>query len=174
MRFYRWWRRFRQQVRPDSSLEMPSGRPTRTPHDYLALNEIEGPPLPRRNRAVSIVYPPLPAKSTSLYSNDPRAEYTVREPRPAAAKVSGAALYATRNPAPVSGAAPCLVSALTGQPSRGTPPAADARMPPIPTSSVAANTVGLPTVCTADSQPAVDDLFPKGPIGDVVKGGPRL
>ena len=105
---------------------VPSGQPNFPHHDYLALNEIEGPPLPCRNRAVSNVYPPLPAKSTSFYSNDPRAEFVVQDPRPAAGQASGAALYMTQNPAIAPGAATCPMTAPTGQSSRGTPPAADA------------------------------------------------
>ena len=106
MRFYRRWRRFRQQARPDPSSETPAGRSTRPHHDYLALNEIEGPPLPRRNRAISNIYPPLPAKSTSLYSNDPRAEYVVRESRPAVNGTQRPALYATRKSSPCSQGCP--------------------------------------------------------------------
>ena len=160
MRFYRRWRRGRQRTRPDPPSEARRGRSACAPHDYLALHELEGPPLPRRNRAVSNVYPPLPAKSTSLYSNDPRAEYVTRESRPAVGPVSTAAQ--SFGPAPVD------------KLPRGTPPAADARTPVVPIPSAAANTVGLPVTRTVAGPATEDDLFPKGPIGDVMRGGPRL
>ena len=75
MRFYRRWRQFKQQVARPSTAETTQGPPNNAPHEYLAINEIKGPPLPRSNRAVSSVYLPLPAKSSSMYSNNPRALY---------------------------------------------------------------------------------------------------
>ena len=158
MRFYRRWRRGRQRAHQDPPLEARRGRSACAPHDYLALHELEGPPLPRRNRAVSNVYPPLPAKSASLYSNDPRAEYVTRGSRPAV------------NPVPAIAPSSGPVDQLP----RGTPPAADARIPAVPIPSVAANTNGLPTAQTVAGPTMEDDLFPKGPIGDVMRGGPRL
>ena len=153
---------------------MPDRRPARPPHDYLALDEIEVPPLPRRNRAVANIYPPLPAKPASLYSNDPRGEYAVPNNRPTAIKRADVTTADTRHLTTTLGTQPNPVSTNLDQPSTGTPPAADTRV----TSNVAPRTApsagGLPTSPATANQLPTDDLFPKGPIGDVMRGGPRL
>ena len=78
MRFYRRWRQFKQQVVRQKTSNATRGPPTTTP-EYLAINKVEGPPLPRCNRAISNIYPPLPAKSSSSYSNNPRVMYATHD-----------------------------------------------------------------------------------------------
>ena len=144
MRFYRRWRRFRQ-AHSEQSSGTPDRRPARAPHDYLALDEIEGPPLPRRNRALANIYPPLPAKSTSLYSNEPRAEYAVPSNRPPAVKRAEVAPNDTRHLTTTLGVPPRLTFANIDQSSPGTPPAADARATSTVAPPATANDIGLPT-----------------------------
>ncbi len=73
MQFYRCWRRFKQRTTSPTTPEMIRAASGNAPHEYLAIHEVSGPPLPRCNRAVSNVYPSLPAKSSLMYSNDPQA-----------------------------------------------------------------------------------------------------
>ena len=173
MRFYRRWRRFRQ-AHSEHSARTPDRRPVRPPHDYLALDEIEVPPLPHRNRAVANIYPPLPAKPASLYSNDPRNEYAVPNNRPTTIKRADVTTADTRHLTTTLGTQPNLVSTTLGQPSTGTPPAVDTRVTSNVAPRAAPSAVGLPTSPATANQLPTDDLFPKGPIGDVMRGGPRL
>ena len=169
MWFYRRWRRFKQHFSRPEAYEATQVPRAPVPHEYLALNEIEGPPLPRCNRAVSNVYPALPAKSSSAYSNDPRvAAYTVHGHRVTAKGPSGDTQYAAWK----QQATPKQTSLHLAPPKpEATPPAADAR-PTLAVSTmeppVTATSLGLPPHhSTGLQQP--DDIFPKGPIGDVMK-----
>ena len=45
MRFYRRWTQFKQQVARTPTAEMTRGPPNNALNEYLAINEIEGPPL---------------------------------------------------------------------------------------------------------------------------------
>ena len=81
MRFYLRWRQFKQHFSQAEKCDPKRAPPTPAHHEYLALNDMEGPPLPRRNRAVANVYPLLP-KSPSVYSNErPAAIYAVHDRR---------------------------------------------------------------------------------------------
>ena len=72
MRFYRRWRWFKQHFSQAGGHEVARAPPVTVPHEYLALNEMEIPQLPRRNRTMSNVYPVLPhQKHTSVYDNGP-------------------------------------------------------------------------------------------------------
>ena len=173
MRFYRRWRRSKQ-TRPEHSSRTPERRSARPPHDYLALDEVEVPPLPRRNRAVDNIYPPLPAKPASLYSNDPRGEYAVPNNRPTTIKRADVLAADTRHLTTTLGDRSKLVPTNLDQPSTRTPPAADTRVTSHVASPAAPGVEGLPTSSAPANQSPADDLFPKGPIGDVMRGGPRL
>ena len=54
------WRRFKQHLSQADGREAAQAPPITAPHEYLALNEVEMPPLPRRNLVRSSVYPELP------------------------------------------------------------------------------------------------------------------
>ena len=72
MRFFRRWRQFKQHFSQAGLHEIPRAPPSTVPHEYLALNEMDIPQLPGRNRTMSNVYPVLPhQKHTSLYDNGP-------------------------------------------------------------------------------------------------------
>ena len=112
MRLYRRWRQLKQQVvRPETS-EATRGPPIDIPHLYLAINKVEGPPLPRRNRAVLNIYPPLPAKSSLLYSNDLQTLYADQGPRMAIAGPPREALYTAQVQRAAERAAPRRTSFL--------------------------------------------------------------
>ena len=88
MRFYRRWRRFKQHLSQADGREAARAPPIMAPHDYLALNKVEMPPLPRRNLFRSSVYPELPPLKPALGDTDElsTASYARPERRPTARK----------------------------------------------------------------------------------------
>ena len=135
MRFYRRWRRFKQHFAPKDPEhdEPPSLMPRdyeplplrpRAPlhHEYLAVHEPEGPPLPRRNHVVSNVYLSLPASDGATVSPKDR------QPAAGPGKVYQAVVYAeTERKPPATNPAKLI-----------TPPAAESR------AAVPASTAVLP------------------------------
>ena len=124
------WRRFKQHFSHKDTYDQPPRPPVH--HEYLAIREDEGPPLPRRNRAVSNVYPSLPDSKTSrTYANHHQA-----------------VVYASRDPRVTVRATPECTPLYAGPSVEVIPPAADSRAvrPAIPTGPplATANLVGLP------------------------------
>ena len=140
-------------------------------HQYLAINKVEGPPLPWCNQAVSNVYLPLLAKSSSSYSNHLRTLYVDQDHRMTTTCPPREAPYAARVQQAAARATPRCTSFLHDPQSAMTPPAADARtsptVPVIP--SAAANLVMLPQHHSSGNPRSPGDIFPKGPIGEVMK-----
>ena len=158
MWFYRQWRRFKQHFSHKDTYDQPPRVPwAPVHHEYLAIHEDEGPPLPRRNRAVSNVYPLLPDSKMSLtYANDHQAiVYPSCDRR-----------------VTVRSALECT-PLYTGPSVEVTPPAADSRAvrPAIPTGPrlATANLVGLPPPRSMVPSGLPDNLLPKGRNGDVMK-----
>ena len=89
MRFYRRWRRFKQHLSQADGREAAQAPPITASHEYLALNEVEMPPLPRRNPVRSSVYPELPTlKHTPGDTDRPStANYARPERRPTAGEI---------------------------------------------------------------------------------------
>ena len=170
MRFYRRWRRSKPPTDPTTTPETTRDDSEDHPHEYLAIHEVGRPPLPRRNRAVSNVYPPLPAKSSSTYSNDPRTLYAEPGRRAAPTRPLGEKLYSVRDLRPV-GRLTKRTSLLLDPPTEATLPASDA-LPPgtsMAPPSMAANLVGLPEHRPTATPRSPGAIFPTGPIGDVMK-----
>ena len=125
MQFYRCWRRFKQRATSPTTPDTTRAASDNAPHEYLAIHEVGGPPLPRRNRAVSNVYPSLPAKSSSMYSNDPQALYAEPGSRTLPAGPPRETLYSIQDLRPTEGIAKRASLLLNAQ-TKATPPAADA------------------------------------------------
>ena len=148
-------------------------------HEYVAIREDYGPPLPRLNRAVLNVYLSLPAsKSSVTYSNNHQATvyatktlqatvYSPMGPVPAkehqAAKNQWATVYPTTEHVPRT----------TGIATKAMPPPADSRATLAAASGkrllAAANLVALPPPRSTVLHGPPDDLIPKGPIGDTMR-----
>ena len=169
MRFYRWWRRFKQHLSQSGGHETTRAPPVTVPHEYLALNEVELPQLPRRNQTRSNVYPMLPSpKHTPVEDEGPPVVAFVTPERQAPA---GEALPCQQplstdlhpGPGPIQ---PPLV--ISSDPIGLTPPAADVcpAVAPLPSAApaVADGLVGLPTPRAGGLFRSPEDTFPKGPI----------
>ena len=137
MRFYRRWRGFKQHLSQADGREAAQAPPLTAPHEYLALNEVEMPPLPRRNPVRSSVYPELPplkntsgdmdGPSTTNYAR-PEGRSTIEEALPCQAKL-GADMSSQYRPSSTTVAtAEDLV--------KTTPPAAVARQASVPSTAV--------------------------------------
>ena len=142
MQFYQRWRRFKQRATSPTTPETTRVAFSDTPHEYLAIHEVGGPPLPRRNRAVSNVYPPLPAKSSYMYSNNPWTLYTEPGRRTIPAGPPRETLYSTRDPWPTERTTKCRCSFLVHNsrqhpllPTRDLPEPERPLRPLLPTSS---------------------------------------
>ena len=178
MRFYRRWRQFKQQVICPKTSKVARGPRIDIPHEYLAINEVEGPLLLRCNRTVSNVYPPLPAKSSSSYSNDPQTLYVDQGHKMTTTSPPREALYTARVQLAAARAAPRCTSFLHDPQSGMTPPAADARTSPtFPRRPVGHRQPGLVTSASFHRHPEVSrQHLPEGPHrrGDETKPLNRL
>ena len=165
MRFYHRWRCFKQHFSCHEAYE-----PTRTPrapvpHEYLAITEEEVPPLPRRNRAISNIYPSLPTSKSSTYCNDPwTATYTFHDHL---VTIEAPAEDMARN-------APKRVSLRFADTKLdATPPASNARPSPVAPAAVpplaTLSLIGLPAPWSGGPQRSPNDIFPEGPIEDVMR-----
>ena len=177
MRFYHRWRRFKQHLSKADGREAAQAPPLTAPHEYLALNEVEMPPLPRSNPVRTSVYPELPPLKYTPGDLDgtPPANYARPERRPAVEESipcqtkMGADVSSRIGPSPAAVAnAEDLVKTM--------PPAAVA--PRVNTSSTTVTSVGteglvgLPNPRLSGILRPPEDTFPKGPIGEIMKPRP--
>ena len=177
MHFYRRWRRFKQHFSQADGREAARAPPLTAPHEYLALNEVEMPPLPRRNMVRSSVYPELPPlKHTPGDTDGPStANYARPERWPTAGEtlpcqqMLGADVSSQSRPSPTA-------VATAGDLVRTTPPAAVAPQVSAPSTSVTSvgteGLVGPPNPRLSGVFRPPEDTFPKGPIGEVMKPRP--
>ena len=145
MRFYHQWRRFKQHFAPkDPEHDEPPALMPRDyeplplrpwaplHHEYLAVHEPEGPPLPRQNYAVSNIYPSLPISDG--------ATILLKDCQPAAGpdKVYQAVVYAAteRKPPPFNPAKLITLPAVDSRAAMSTSakvlPLAAANIPGVP------------------------------------------
>ena len=151
-----------------------TGTPAPVPHEYLALNKMEIPPLPQRNQTMSNVYPPLPHQSPLRYTTTGSPRSLTRHPN---AMRRWQNLSDDRSPK----ATDLQLDPWPAHPPVGvandqigpTPPAADDRpataltTPTLP--STTNGLVGLPVSRTGGPSRPFENIFPKGPIGNVMK-----
>ena len=177
MLFYRRWRRFKQHLSQANGREAARAQPVTAPHEYLALNKVELPQLPRCNQVQSKVYPELPPLKQASFVGEgpPEGAYTTLKRRAPA----GEALPC---PQPPSTNAPWdpphLQATMTPNqgplgstpPSAGGRPAADPLPPVVPATTD--GLVGLPASQTSGLFRLSEDTFPTGPIGEVMKARP--
>ena len=170
MSFYRRWQRFKHRVASPTTQEATRTSSNNAPHEYLAIDEVGGPPLPRRNRTVSNVYPPLPANPSLMYNNDPQAFYADPERQTTSARLPRETLYSTRTQRSAEKVTNCA-SLLPSSQLETTPPAANARtfQAAAVLPSIAANLVGLPQHQPSVAPRSPGAIFPTGPIGEVMK-----
>ena len=177
MRFYRRWRRFKQHLSQADGWEAAQAPSITTPHEYLALNEVEMLLLPRRNLVRSSVYPELPPLKHTPGDTDGHstANYARPERRPTAGEtlpcqqLPGADVSSQSRPSPTAVAtAEDLV--------RTTPPATVAQPVTVLSTSVASagteGLVGLPNPRLSGIFRPPEDTFLNGPIREVMKPHP--
>ena len=164
MHFYRRWRRFKQHLLQTGGRETPQVPPRTVPHEYLAMDEVEMPPLPQRNPVRPGMYPELPsAKPAPDNLGGPSHGHYTRPER----RSEEAPLCQTKP-------GPDVSSPPTPMPTTVTPAGGPIRMaPPAAATSVGnEGLVGLPNPQTNNAFRPPEDTFPKGPIGEVMKPRP--
>ena len=177
MRFYRRWRRFKQHLSQADGRETARAPPLTSHHEYLALNEVEMPPLPRRNMVRSSVYPELPPlKHTPGDADGPSmANYAKPECLPTAGEAIPCQQMLDADVSSQSRPSPTAVT-TNGDLVRTTPPTAVAhQVSALSTSVASAGTeglVGLPNPRLSGVFRPPEDTFPKGPIGEVMRPCP--
>ena len=163
MRFYRWWRHFKQHLSPTGKGETPRAPPRPLPHEYLMMEDVQAPTLPRRNPGRPGVYPELPLT--------PPETNTVKRPSPNR--------YA--KPGRLTERAPCLSQSdsevSTPSTPRSNPVVPEVRMERVipPRDAPAADNeglVGLPNPRREGAFRPVENTFPQGPIGAILQPRP--
>ena len=163
MRFYRRWRRFKQHLSSNGKGETPRVPPRPLPHEYLMMEEVRAPTLPRRNLGRPGVYPELPHTTTEAD----------------AVKRPSSDQYA--KPGCLTERAPCLSESdsevsppQTPRPNPVVPEVRLERMIP-PGAAPAAESeglVGLPNPRRDGAFRPVENTFPQGPIGAILQPRP--
>ena len=163
MRFYRRWRRFKQHLSSNGKGETPRVPPRPLPHEYLMMEEVRAPTLPRRNLGRPGVYPELPHTTTEADA--------VKRPSPDR--------YA--KPGRLAERAPCLSESdsevsppQTPRPNPVVPEVRLERMIPPGAAPAAENEglVGLPNPRRDGAFRPVENTFPQGPIGAILQPRP--
>ena len=164
MRFYRRWRRFKQHLSQTGGREGPQAPPRPLPHEYLAMDEIELPSLPKRNPARAGAYPELPSfRSASDNQGGPSRGHYARPER----RAEGVSMCQRDSDSEVS-------PPPTPAPNAMAPAALSVQMAPPATTTSAGNRglVGLHNPRAGSAFRPLEDTFPKGPIGEVMRSRP--
>ena len=166
MRFYRRWRRCKQHLSQTEDREIAQAPPCTAPHEYLALDEVEMPSLPRHNPDQTRIYPGLPPSKPTLpdLEEPSLAPYT----RPKRQSTATESLPGQPKPDPDISLSPVTaqvtVASAGGQVKTMSPAAT--------TSAGNEGLVGLPNPRTSGILRTPEDTFPRGPIGEVMRPWP--
>ena len=156
--------RFKQHLSQTGGREEPQAPPCPLPHEYLAMNKVELPSLPKCNPVQPGVYPELPSfKSVSDDQGGPSRGHYARPGRRATE-------VAPRPPDSDSEVSP----PPTPAPTTVAPAQPPVLMAPLAatTSTGSGSLVGLPNPRGGSTFRLLEDTFPKGPIGKVMRSRP--